>query len=113
MFLIHATDDLQRFLKLLADSNNQSWTYCAEERKSASFFLLRRNANLRLQKRNCALKFWTQLLIAIFMTGFGMVKPIKAGSYSVVVKSSAEKFDDLGSYLTKIRICWTKKYLIS
>jgi hypothetical protein len=33
----------------------QSWAYCAEERKSASFFLLRRNANLGFQKRNCAL----------------------------------------------------------
>jgi hypothetical protein len=42
----------------------QSWAYCAEERKSASFFFLRRNTNLGLQKRNCALcalKFWAQL----------------------------------------------------
>ncbi len=40
----------------------QSWAYCAEERKSASFFFLRRNANLGLQKRDCALcalTFWT------------------------------------------------------
>jgi hypothetical protein len=29
----------------------------AQARKSASLFLLRRNANLGFQKRNCALKF--------------------------------------------------------
>jgi hypothetical protein len=46
--------------------------------KSASpqIFLLCRNANLSFQKHNCAIctvKFLTQLLIATFITGFGMV----------------------------------------
>ncbi len=34
---------------------DQSWAYCSEERKSASLFLLRRNAILGFQKHNCAL----------------------------------------------------------
>jgi hypothetical protein len=39
----------------IAVTEVQSWACCAEERKSASFILLRHNANLGFQKRNCAL----------------------------------------------------------
>ncbi len=101
MFLIYATDDLQRFLKLLA-----------EERKSASFFFVAPQRKLRSSKAQLRLNILNATFNRNFMTGFGMVKPIKVGSYSVVVKSSAEKFDELGSNLAKIRICWTNKYLI-
>jgi hypothetical protein len=72
--------------------DKQSWAYCAEERKSASVFLLRRNANLGFQKRNstlCALNFYTQLLMTTFMTRFGMVVFLYTGYDSLIVKSSA------------------------
>jgi hypothetical protein len=53
---------------VLKFSYSQSWAYCAEERKSASFYLLRRNANLGFQKRNCSLRF--KILDAIFNRNF-------------------------------------------
>ncbi len=55
----------------------QRWACCAEERKSARLFLLRRNVKLGLKKRNCALyvsHFKTHLLIATFMTAVNMVQ---------------------------------------
>jgi hypothetical protein len=54
-------------------SDRQSWACCAEERKSGSFFLLlRRNANLDFQKRNCdlcTLNFSTQIYDWIWYDG--------------------------------------------
>ncbi len=54
----------------------QSWAYCAEERKSASFFLLHRNAILdflKAQLRSMRFKILEAILTAFFMTGFGLV----------------------------------------
>jgi hypothetical protein len=69
----------------------QSWTYCAEERKSASFFFVAPQRKLRFSKaqlRSMRFKILDATLIATFMNGFGMAKRIQIGSYSVVVKSS-------------------------
>ncbi len=88
----------------------QSWACCAEERKSArsaSFYLLRRNANLGFQKRNCtlcALNFEMQLLIATIMTGFEMVVSVQNSSYNVVVKSTAWELKNLGSNLVELKV---------
>ncbi len=48
------------------------------------------------------------------MTGFGMMKFIYIGTYSVVVKSIAWQSEGLGFNLANLRICQNKKisYLI-
>ncbi len=65
----------------------QSWAYCAEERKSASFFFAPQ-CKLRFSKAQ-SLKILDATLIATFTIGFSMVNFIQTGSYSVVDKSRA------------------------
>ncbi len=44
---LNLTPDIYHYLKYYFPiCHTQSWAYCAEVRKSASFFLLRRSANL-------------------------------------------------------------------
>ncbi len=65
---------------------------------------------LKVQLRSLHFK----ILDTTFMTGFGMMKFIYIGSYSVVVKSIAWQSEGLGENLANLRICQNKKtsYLI-
>jgi hypothetical protein len=83
---------------------------CRLSDKSASFFLLRRNANLGLQKRNCAL--CTLNFGCKFYDWICILKSICNSTYSVVVKSSAWKAENPSSNLAKFYIHQTKTYLI-
>jgi hypothetical protein len=60
-------------------TNVQSWAYCAEERKSASFFFVAPQRKLRFSKaqlRSLRFKILDATLIATFMTAFGTLKLI-------------------------------------
>ncbi len=78
------------------------------------FFYVASQRKLGFRKRICALcalNFSRQLLIETFMTGFGMVKLIYGGSYSMLVKSCAWNSEYTGSNPAELINYRTDKFL--
>ncbi len=94
----------------------QSWAYCAEERKSASpeaFFCCVATLTQVFKGAIVLFALLDAILIATFMTEFGMENCKCIGSQSLAVKYSAQKTDDTGSTLPEIGNRLTLIYFIN